>query len=159
MKRLIFAAVVSAAALVAPAAQAQLASGQFNVVVTLTAGCSVGAIGDVTFTYTSLQPGAATAAGGAFNVRCASSLPYNLSLQAGTAVPAAPGTPTINVTDADLNLDYTLSLSAAGGTGDGTPQAYTVSGTMPGLQAGTCAGGTCNNNSSANRRHTLIVDF
>jgi spore coat protein U-like protein len=160
MKRVILAAVVSAAALVAPAAQAQSTSGTFNVNITLTAACTLTAgPADLSFNYTSLQGGAAAAAGGAFSVSCSNGLPYTFGLQAGTGAPTPPGAATINVTDAALNLDYTLGTSAAGGTGSGAAQNYSVTGTMGASQAGNCAVSPCNNAGSANRIHTLIVNY
>jgi spore coat protein U-like protein len=159
MKRLILAAVVSAAALVAPAAQAQSTSGTFNVNVTLTSGCTLSAITDVSFAYTSLQGGVSNAAGGGYTVTCTNNLPYTFGLQAGTGAPTPPGTATINVTDAVLNLDYTLGTNAAGGTGSGAAQAYNITGTMAAGQAGNCATGSCNNAASGNRTHTLIVNY
>lgn len=161
MNRLILAAVVSVAALVAPAAQAQtFTSGQFTVAITLNSTCALGAITDVSFTYTSNQVAAANAGGGGFNVTCTNNLPYTFYLQAGTAAPTPPfSVTTINVTDAALNLNYDLALSAAGGTGNGAAQGYSITGTMAGSQPGTCGGASCTNGTSGNRIHTLIVDF
>jgi spore coat protein U-like protein len=159
MKRLILAALASVAALVAPAAQAQSTSGTFNVNITLTSGCSLSAVADVSFAYTSLQGGVANAAGGGYTVSCTNSLPYTFGLQSGTGAPTPPGAATINVTDATLNLGYTLGTNAAGGTGNGLAQAYNITGTMAAGQAGTCAAASCNNAASGNRTHTLIVNF
>lgn len=159
MKRLILAAVISAAALVAPAAQAQTASGTFNVNITLTSGCTLSAVTDVSFAYTSLQGGVSNAAGGGYTVSCTNTLPYTFGLQVGSGAPTPPGAATINVTDAALNLGYTLGTSAAGGTGNGLAQAYNITGTMAAGQAGTCAAASCNNAASGNRTHTLIVNY
>ena len=38
-----------------------------------------------------------------------------------------------------VGLNYTLALSAAGGTGNGSEQSYTIDGTIAANQAGTCA--------------------
>ena len=163
MKRLFLAAVVLGAALIAPAAQAQtFTSGQFNVDITLNSGCALSAITAVSFTYTSSQGVVANSApaSGGFSVTCTNTLPYTFYLQAGTAAPVPPfATTTINVTDAALNLNYDLQLSAAGGAGTGVAQPYRVTGTMGANQPGTCGGATCTNAASANRTHTLIVDF
>jgi spore coat protein U-like protein len=161
MKRLILAAAVSVAALVAPAAQAQtFTSGQFTVAITLNSTCALSAVTDVSFTYTSNQGVAANSAGGNFNVTCTNNLPYTFYLQAGTAAPVPPfSVTTINVTDALLNLNYDLQLSAAGGSGNGGAQPYSVTGTIGPGQPGTCGGATCTNALSGNRIHTLIVDF
>ena len=64
-------------------------------------------INNVVFNYTSFQTAAATSTGGGFNVRCTNSLPYTLALNNS------------GVTDDAVNLAYTLSLSAASGTGNG----------------------------------------
>jgi spore coat protein U-like protein len=161
MKRLILGMVVLVAALVAPAAQAQtFTSGQFNVAITLNSACALSAINDLTFTYTSNQGAVANAAGGGFNLTCTNNLPYTFHLQEGTAAPTPPfAALPLNVTDALLNLSYQLALAPTGGTGSGAAQAYSISGTMAGNQPGTCGGATCTNALSANRTHTLIVDF
>jgi hypothetical protein len=56
-------------------------------------------------------------------------LPYAMALDS-----------TVNVA---VGLQYTLALSAPGGTGTGLAQPYSVNGTMPAGQAGTCAGANC----------------
>ena len=160
MKRLILAAVVSAAALVAPAAQAQgFTSGQFNVTITLNSACTLGAISPVTFTYTSLG-GLANSAGGGFNVSCTSGLSYTFGLEEGTATPptTVPGAPNISVLDDDVNLTYQLN-APAGGVGNGGAVAHTISGTIAGGQAGTCNAASCDNLAATNRTHTLIVNY
>jgi hypothetical protein len=50
-------------------------------------------------------------------------------------------------------------LSATSGIGSGTPQPFSVTGSMAGNQAGTCAGATCTNAGATNRTHTLIVNY
>jgi hypothetical protein len=121
------AAAAAAFALMIPVAQAtDTAPASFNVTVNLTSGCAVtSAPTDVAFSYTSFQGAAATSTGGAFSVRCTSTLPYTMALDAtaGTVI----------------GLNYTLALSAAGGTGAGLTAAnYTVNGTMASGQSGTC---------------------
>ncbi len=102
----------------------------FNVTVALTSSCSITAgVTDVAFTYTSFQAGASTATPGTFSVRCTNSLPYTMVLDAGAGTV--------------IGLNYTVALSAAGGTGSGVAQAYSVTGNMPALQGGTCATATC----------------
>ncbi|HEV2432330.1 MAG TPA: spore coat protein U domain-containing protein [Burkholderiales bacterium] len=160
MKRLVLGVALSAAALFAQVAQAQtFTSGQFNVAVTLTSVCTLSAIADVTFAYTSLQAVPANSTGGGYSVTCTNNLPYTFGLQAGTGAPSAPGNANITVTDANVGLQYTLTPSAANGTGSGAAQAYSINGTMPASQSGNCGAATCDNLGSANRRHTLIVDF
>lgn len=140
-----FSAVAAVAALTAGAAQAQ--SANFDVVINLTSACEFGTVNNVTFSYTSFQAAASTATGGGFQVRCTNTLPYTLALDS------------TSVTDDAVNLAYTLSLSAAGGTGSGAFQNYTVSGSMASGQAGTCATASCTNASATNRQRTLTVSF
>lgn len=158
MKRIIAATAV-AAALAAGNAQAGSTSGTFNVNVTLTSSCTLGAVTDLAFAYTSLQAGASTATGGGFSVSCTTSLPYTFGLQSGAGPATPPGGATISVTDDAVNLSYSLGLSAAGGTGSGVAQAYSVTGSMAGAQAGTCAVASCTNAAATNKTHTLIVNY
>lgn len=101
----------------------------FNVVVNLTSSCSISAVSDVTFTYTSFQAGPAVATPGNFTVSCTNGVPYTMALD------AAGGTV--------IGLNYTVALSSAGGTGSGAAQAYTITGGMVGNQGGTCGAATC----------------
>jgi spore coat protein U-like protein len=158
MKRIIAASLV-AAALGASNAQAGNTSGQFNVSITLTSACTLGAVTPVAFAYTSLQGSAATATGGGFSVTCTTSLPYTFGLQAGSGAATPPGASTVSVTDNAVNLGYSLGLSAAGGTGNGSAQSYSVTGTMASLQAGTCATASCTNGAATNKTQTLIVNY
>jgi len=158
MKRIIAATLV-AAALGTTNAQAGSTSGQFNVNITLTSSCTLGAVTPVAFAYTSLQGSAATATGGGFSVTCTNTLPYTFGLQAGTGAPTPPGSSTLAVTDNAVNLAYSLGLSAAGGTGNGASQAYSVTGSMAASQAGTCSGASCTNGSATNKTHTLILNY
>jgi spore coat protein U-like protein len=158
MKRLITASLV-AAALVSGTAQAGSTSGTFNVSITLTSACTLSAVSDVTFAYTSLQAGAQPGAGGGFSVTCTDTLPYTFGLQSGSGAATPPGAATISVTDDAVNLAYTLGLSAAGGSGNGVAQAYSVTGTMAGGQAGTCSAASCTNATATNKTHTLIVNY
>jgi spore coat protein U-like protein len=158
MKKILTASAI-AAALAAGNAQAGSTSGTFNVNVTLTSACTLGAVTDLAFAYTSLQAGPANAIGGGFSVSCTNSLPYTFGLQSGNGAATPPGAATISVTDNAVNLGYSLGLSAAGGTGDGNPQAYNVTGTMNGGQAGTCGVASCTNAAATNRTHTLIVNY
>jgi spore coat protein U-like protein len=159
MKKLILAVLALGAALGAPVAQAQSTSGTFNVNVTLTSVCSLSAITAVDFAYTSFQGGVANATNGGYTVSCTNSLPYTFGLQSGTGAAVPPGAATINVTDNAVNLAYTLGTSAAGGTGNGLAQAYSITGTMAAGQGGTCATASCTNAAATNRTHTLIVNY
>lgn len=114
----------------------------FNVTATLTSACAItSGPADVAFTYTSFQGGAATGTGGAFQVSCTNTLPYTMALDAtsGTVI----------------GLNYTLSLSAAGGTGNGAAQSYTVNGSMVSGQAGSCGVASC----SGSQGRTLTVTY
>lgn len=124
--------------------QAATATAGFNVTASLTSKCEVTAAPtDVAFTYTSFQTTAATATGGAFSVRCTTSLPYTFS------VTAASGTV--------IGLAYTLGLSAAGGTGNGlTAASFSVTGSMASGQSGTCATTAACTGTAA---HTLTVTY
>ena len=158
MKRILTATAI-AAALAAGNAQAGSTNGTFNVSVTLTSSCTLSAVTAVDFAYTTLQVGASTATGGGFTVRCTNTLPYTLGLQSGNGAATPPGAATISVTDNAVNLGYTLGLSAAGATADGTLQPFNVTGTMAGGQVGTCAGASCTNGAATNKTHTLIVNY
>lgn len=158
MKKLILGLLV-ATALVNPAA-AQSTSGQFDVNITLTSACTLSPITAVDFAYTSFQGGAANATNGGFSVSCTNSLPYTFGLQSGAGAATPPGAATIGpVTDDAVGLQYSLALSAAGGTGSGAAQAYSITGTMPASQAGTCAAASCTNAAATNNTHTLIVNY
>jgi spore coat protein U-like protein len=158
MKRILTATAI-AAALAAGNAEAGSTSGTFNVNVTLTSACTLGAVTAVAFAYTSLQVAVQNATGGGFNVSCTNSLPYTFGLQVGNGAPTPPGAASIAVLDNAVNLNYSLALSAAGGTGNGAAQAYSVTGTMAGNQAGTCAVASCTNAAATNKIHTLIVNY
>lgn len=132
-------------------------SATFNVDITLTSTCTVSAITNVAFAYTSFGA-LANSTGGGFTVTCTNTLPYTFGLQTGTGAPTPPGNASINVTDDAVNLAYTLN-APAGATGDATAQGHTISGTMAAGQSGDCAGATCSNAAATNRTHTLIVNW
>ena len=97
--------------------------------------------GNIVFNYASFQPAAATAST-AYAVRCTIGETYTMALDATAG--------------SLLTLNYNLALSnPAGQTGTGFPQNFTINGTMPGGQSGTCAMGTC---SSAHTR-TLTITY
>jgi len=158
MKRILTATAI-AAALTAGNAQAGNTSGTFTVNVTLTSACTLSAVTAVDFAYTSLQAAVANATGGGFSVSCTNTLPYTFGLQAGNGAATPPGAATIAVTDNAVNLNYSLGLSAAGATGNGAAQAFSVTGTMAGSQSGTCATASCTNAAATNKIHTLIVNY
>lgn len=95
--------------------------------------------GNIMFTYTAFQPAVAVAST-TFAARCTTALPYTMSLDADTPM---------------LDLAYSLLLPITTGTGTGLPQIYTISGTIPANQAGTCATATC----TATAARTLLITF
>jgi hypothetical protein len=110
-------------------AHAATASSGFSVTASLTSQCQITtAPSAVAFTYTSFQTTAAPSTGGAFALRCTSTLPYTLALSATSGT--VPG----------VSLAYTLSLSATSGTGAGlTTASYTINGSMAAGQSGVCS--------------------
>ncbi len=101
----------------------------FPVTIVSPASCTIStAPGTVSFTYSAFQASAAPAST-TFGVTCTSLLPYSMALDATTAVIAG--------------LQYSLSLSSSNATGTGGEQTYTINGTMPGNQAGTCGTASC----------------
>ncbi|WP_431098602.1 hypothetical protein [Polaromonas aquatica] len=117
-----------------------VATTAFTPTVSIVAACFVGQVASgntapgaispstLTLNYTSfaLAPQTATMN---FTVDCTRNTTYTLALSptAGTL----------------LGLNYTLALSGAGATGTGFAQPYTVTGTIPANQAGTCSTATC----------------
>jgi hypothetical protein len=149
MKRLLISAITIIAALASmiPSAQAATNTGTFNVNIALTSGCAVDTTATAAnFTYTGLQVGAATFST-SFNLQCTSGLPI-------TSV----ALDSLALTDAATNLAYTLALGATPAS-NGSANAVTVTGNMPGNQAGTCAGASCTNALSANRTRTVTVTY
>ena len=134
-------------------AQAATATANFNVTANLTSVCSVTAAPtDLIFTYTSFQAAAATGAGGAFSVKCTTSLPFSMSINTVAS-------------NTVIGLTYTLGLAtgAAPGTpittstGTGAAASYVVTGSMAAGQSGICAtaGGAC----SGTNIHQLTVTY
>ena len=107
----------------------------------VSATCAIStAPGTVAFTYSAFAAAAANATT-TFRVTCTNLLPYTIALDATTAVISG--------------LQYSLALSAPGGTGTGAAQLYTVTGTMPANQAGTCGTATC----AATQARTLTITY
>ena len=164
MKKLaILAAALGSVALGTGVSEAANTSGTFNVNITLTSTCTLGTVNAITFPNYTSGGAQVTAngglAGGTFNVTCTNSFPYTFGLQTGNGAAVPPGASTINVTDNAVNLNYTLGLSAAGGTGNGSAQSYFVSGTIGAGQSGTCATASCTNAASTNAVQTLILNY
>ena len=148
-KLLLASALMSLALVTSPAARAASATGTFEVQINLTTACTLTPpAGPVTFDYTSLQSGAqGLTANGTFSVQCTQNLPYTLALDR-VAPDTATGT-TYSYTDATTALGYTLTLSAAGGSGNGAAQSYSISGSMAGGQGGQCGTAPAQNTAGA----------
>ena len=128
--------IAKAAALVSILGAASLANAatvgpqNFNVTVNLTSSCQLTAAPtDVAFTYTSFQAAPAVAAPSSFSVKCTNLRPYTMALDStsGTVI----------------GLNYTIALSAGGGTGNGADQIYSITGSMAAGQSGNCAAASC----------------
>lgn len=117
-------------------------SAVFGVSVLTTNTCQVSVPpGTVSFTYTSFQALPATAST-TYGVRCTTALPYTMGFDASAG--------------ALLGLTYSLSIApSSAGTGTGATQTYTINGTIPANQFGTCAPGVCN----ASDTRTLILSW
>jgi spore coat protein U-like protein len=160
MKKHVLALALGSAALASSlGTQAATTTGNFDVNINLTASCRYTKTADVQFDYTSMQTAAQsqTTAGG-FTVQCTNNLPHTISLSSASVVN------TEDVTDAAVNLQYTLNLSSptTSITANGTAQPYSVTGTMPANQPGNCAtftAGGCNNSSSANKQRTITITY
>jgi hypothetical protein len=146
MKKLILVALLGLAGF-SSVANAGTAAGNFNVNITLTSVCQLTGPADLNFLYTSFQAAASSATGGAFSVRCTNNLPYTMALDQTT------------VTDDAVSLAYSLGLSAAGGTGSGAAQPYSVTGNMASGQAGNCATASCTNAAATNKQRTLTISY
>lgn len=156
MKKLLLTALTSLAALVCAPAHAQTATGNFNVVITLTSSCSLNTPVNGALAYTSFAASESSATAATINVRCTNALPYTATLNGAT------GTNNVYAyTDSTLNLGYELTLAATGlaatGTnvGTGNNQAYTITPAVVTAQGGNCAGGTC----SSTAAHTLTIAY
>lgn len=100
----------------------------FLVSIVVPAACTISTQpGNITFSYTSF--GAGANASTTFATICTNQLPYTMAIDATSGTIAG--------------VNYSLALSAAGGTGTGLAQTYTINGTIAAGQAGTCAAATC----------------
>lgn len=157
MKKLFLTALMSFAALVAAPAHAQTATGNFNVVITLTSSCSLNTPSDGAMAYTSFAAGQSSATAASINVRCTNNLPYTASLNGATATASNVYT----FSDAALALNYQLTLAetnlgaSGANTGTGNNQAYTITPAVVTAQGGTCATTSC----SSTAAHTLTITY
>jgi len=128
-----------------------------SVSITAPATCAFStAPSNMTFNYTSGQ-GTAAAATGSYALTCSNLLPYTMSLDTGGATYSGTWTsPTGSYTNTTSSLNYTLTLSAGTATGTGVVQNFTINGSMPALQDGTCTTlGGC----TFSDTHTLTVTY
>lgn len=154
MKKLVIALLAGLAALVTLPSAAANATDNVTVTINLTPICQITTPGALTFNYTSFA-GAAAATGGAFTIKCTTSLPYKVGFDS-TAAPAT--TKTVAAAASNLQLAYDLGLSGTTtGTGTGnTAISLSVTGSMAAGQSGTCAvGAGC----TANETHAVYVVY
>lgn len=101
----------------------------FGVSIVTPSSCSISTPpGNIAFSYTAFQVGTASAST-SFATNCTALLPYTMALDATNGVL--------------LGLQYSLSLSPASAVGNGSPQTYSINGTIASGQPGTCATGAC----------------
>lgn len=155
MKKLLMVAALGAA-LGTTAANAATVNDTFDVDISLTAVCTVSVDTNPAFAYTSNQVAAQGVTGGTgtVSVTCTNGVPYTFSF-IHTLTGVAPVFP---VTDDAVQLAYSLT-APAGNTGNGAVQNTAITGNMAGGQAGSCAGGVCNNGLATNRNYQLVVTY
>lgn len=158
MKKSILAVLAAAVGLMGLPVSAATTSGSFNVTVNLTSACVLSTITDLAFSYTSFQGTAASATGGGFTLKCTNGLSApTFQVKQGSGTAAA----SVTTTDSALNLQYTVTAPTAVQAPDGTAKNYTVTGSMPANQSGTCnsSATACANTSATNKNYTLIVTY
>lgn len=120
--------------------QAQTATTQFNVQMTITASCQINSATNMDFGSNGVISGNVDATS-TLTVQCTNSTPYNIGLNAGTGSGATVGT-RLMTGPASATIAYSLYTTAArttvwgntvgtdtvAGTGTGAAQAYTVYG-------------------------------
>jgi spore coat protein U-like protein len=157
MRKLLLTALMSLATLASATAQAQTATGNFNVVITLNSSCALNTPVNGAMAYTSFAAGQSSATAATINVRCTNTLPYTATLNGATSTT----TNVYSFTDTTLALDYQLTLAATGLTGTGTNagtganQAYTITPAVVTAQGGTCALASCPSTAA----HTLTITY
>ena len=146
-----------------PAAQAATTSNNFNVSVTLTSMCEVtnNATTTLSFgTYIAFQAGAqSSVAPVSLAFRCTRgfapvSTAFDIVNGTAAGVGVLQGLQYSLTTGAAVTVGGTAATTATIGTGDAVT--YSVSGSMPALQAGACAAASCGPTSHV---RTLIVTF
>jgi spore coat protein U-like protein len=94
----------------------------------------------MSFNYTAFSPTAQVLTR-QFDLRCSNTLPWSIAIS-----------PASNVL---LGLNYTIAASPATGTGTGSDQVITLTGTIPANQAGTCNAATC----TATQAHVVTITY
>jgi spore coat protein U-like protein len=95
--------------------------------------------GDLKLTYGAFGPQVSQST--SFAVTCTNDMAYTLATDVSEGVLTG--------------VRYLLSLSATSANGTGAPQSFSITATVPGGQAGSCASGSC----SATRTHTLTITY
>lgn len=104
------------------------------------ANCSISTQpGTIALNYVALGPQVSNST--TFSVTCTTGMPF-------TVAPNVPEGVLVNVR-------YILSLNKSSSNGQGVPETFTVTATIPGGQAGTCTGGTC----TASQTHTIVISY
>jgi spore coat protein U-like protein len=119
----------------------------FSVAILNPATCTITSVANVAFgTYVALQSTPLVSPAANVVMNCTSNLPYSLALDATTGLIAGVG------------LNYSLATSWTAGSqlrGTGPGQTFTMTGTLPANQAGTCSTGSCTGSDT----RTLTVTY
>ena len=139
---------------VVPTAQAATVAGNFNVTVSLTSVCTIGAINDLAFgTYTAFQVGVQTATPTSATLTCTRGLTGFTAAFDTVAAGATAAATATNAIGAGVLAGLQYDITATPGTvtsgtaatdssiGTSYSHPYTISGTMPSAQAGVLSAG------------------
>jgi spore coat protein U-like protein len=169
MKKLILCTMLGMAAMMsAPVQAVTTATGNFNVVINLTAVCAVNSTGNGSVNFTSLS-GQTAATAATASITCTNALPYTVTLNGTGAsnVYSYTDTYAAGTNDNGTDLSYTLTLAQSGGTGtlstaganagSGAAQTYSITPAISGSASGRCAtaGGACSNT----KAHVLTITY
>jgi len=119
-------------------------TGTFPVTIMNPATCAAPTVATVAFgTYVAFRGTALVSPPANVVANCTLNLPYTLTLDSNSGVV--------------VGLNYSLALSAIGTqTGSGANQTFTITGTMPAGQAGTCTTGSCPGTDAS---HVLTITY
>ena len=124
---------------------AGVSAGTFPASITYPATCTITSVADVNFgTYVAFRNTPLVSLAANLVIDCTNQLPYSMALDATSGVV--------------VGLNYSLATSWVANSqlrGTGPGQIYTITGTMPTGQAGTCSTGTCTGSDT----RTLIVTY